>query len=574
MAAVKSWLASKAGKFHNASFTPWKDNVVITAPASAIKHLLSPGCKLVLRKHPERAALQIALKTPYNHKEHELASHLWRISLHGSHTSKEKQDEVPLAVRQQLPPRRAGANRRTGTAQAPYVNHYWPPTQQLLATSTHTDMIEVPVICPYWPSYEVPMSLADFSKLPVSPTTDPIQPCRYQSTVYNTTEQLLGYNITFIPDDGSASIPAPFFAVDFATSACYHSIENRTTQKVRLTNSDPGTYAFTVCGVAVNYLALEDYKTYFIQVRMVFSNEDSLPQAFLDGLTYNMSAYVPGNTSQDGEPLTARTARSIAYSRLKPTDQRRNITQDLKDFYSIPASTAQWSSTSVSDVPMPTQAIVSNNGPEYSGYVPSSIDSFASNYGISTESQSSSDVKFMANPNTTVPCWNNSVYGSCISQSVTKVDSPSAASVTLQYLTAIAPGVPTQLWEGGYFDPPLSVSYGGEDGPGYLLGIFLAMQYSTPPSVVSLSWGTQEVTPNSGWYAYMADADDALKALGLLGTTVIVAVGDTGAHLTFQSDLTPSQFCAASQEVIAWPASSPYVSAVDLCLEILTVAHL
>ena len=604
--ALKSWLRANQANFHNASFSPWRDNVIITAPVSAVQSLLHPDCKLVLRKHPERAQQKISLQSPYDPKDHELSDHLWRVTVHGSHTPDKGGDDsqkhdvpvpAPLATRAQLPLRREAVNHRGGletnrgsrrTGYPAYDIHYWPPTQPFhlandfkwdanpygVATAA-TFVMHIPLICPHWPSYEVPMSSTDFSNLPVSPTADPIQPCASHSSVYNTTEQLLGYNITFIPEDGGASVGSQYFPVDFSgTYACFQDdVYSGTGRNILLTNGASGAYPFTFCEVYGNDLALEEYKHYYVQIQMVFSDEHTLPQVFLDGLTYNYSAYVPGATSQDGEPLSARTGRSIAYPKLNepryhPRDSiSQPVAQELKDFYSIPNSTAtQWDAPTVTNVAAPTQGILSPYAPTTGFYVASSIDSFRQYYNYKDKDQSSSNITFIANPNATVPCWNDAEYGTCTTQTLTFIpeDHPET-TMDLQYITAIASGISTELWHGGYFSPTLDVSYGGEDGPDYLLGIFLAMQYATPPSVVSLSYGAPEVNASSKWYNYDKDADDALKALGVMGTSVIVASGDTGSHLPgFFANYTPSEFCAAS--VIAWPASSPYVSAAELYL--------
>ena len=68
------------------------------------------------------------------------------------------------------------------------------------------------------------------------------------------------------------------------------------------------------------------------------------------------------------------------------------------------------------------------------------------------------------------------------------------------------------------------------------------------PSVVSISWGGPESVPNT---SYQKQFDQVLQAAAMLGVTVLVAAGDSGA-----ADVGPKEWDGKAH--VDFPSSSPY----------------
>ncbi len=89
------------------------------------------------------------------------------------------------------------------------------------------------------------------------------------------------------------------------------------------------------------------------------------------------------------------------------------------------------------------------------------------------------------------------------------------------------------------------------------------MKQKNPPLVQSLSYGDVEVSvfmPNNKTaYDYGTRCDEEFMQLGLRGVSIIVSSGDDGIAGTYIRD---DVNLGCSQAWPAWPASSPYITAV------------
>ena len=130
------------------------------------------------------------------------------------------------------------------------------------------------------------------------------------------------------------------------------------------------------------------------------------------------------------------------------------------------------------------------------------------------------------------------------------------ASLDLQYLTGIAPGIPTSVYSMSDKNP-YNFEY-----EGFLEYLRVVGSQASPPLVHSISYGDTEafafISGNQGAITYANRVEAEFAKMGLRGLTVVVASGDSG--MQGCGDIIDGRQCLKPWAV--WPASSPYVTAV------------
>jgi len=116
------------------------------------------------------------------------------------------------------------------------------------------------------------------------------------------------------------------------------------------------------------------------------------------------------------------------------------------------------------------------------------------------------------------------------------------ANLDVQYITAVAPGIPTTFW------------YVAESNSLYYDYLVAVANQVNPVLVHSISYGSLERELE---VSILDNFDTELIKLGLMGITVVVATGDDGVA-NFQARSSKSS-CGYNP---SYPASSPYVTAV------------
>jgi len=120
------------------------------------------------------------------------------------------------------------------------------------------------------------------------------------------------------------------------------------------------------------------------------------------------------------------------------------------------------------------------------------------------------------------------------------------ASLDIQWIMAMAPGVPTIFWYNDGFDPLMWA---------YDLG-----NNTNPPMVSSISYGlAAKLVDFLLGTGYVARSDIEFQKLGLQGLTIIIADGDYGAG---NLGTPPYMETNCTTLTPVWPAQSPYVTAI------------
>ena len=145
------------------------------------------------------------------------------------------------------------------------------------------------------------------------------------------------------------------------------------------------------------------------------------------------------------------------------------------------------------------------------------------------------------------------IYGSANDQN----EPGGEAQLDVEYLIGLAPNAPTYFYSIDTLNPYDPIN------EGFLTYLYLVGNQSYPPLVHSLSYGDVEANifnasnPGSAEYGFRCDQE--FQKMGLRGLSVLFSSGDDGlGNVPIRTN--PAFACA--QAYPAWPASSPYVTAV------------
>jgi tripeptidyl-peptidase-1 len=155
-------------------------------------------------------------------------------------------------------------------------------------------------------------------------------------------------------------------------------------------------------------------------------------------------------------------------------------------------------------------------------------------------------------PNATIPAVN--VYGSLPND---QSNPGGEAQLDVEYIMALAPGADTFFYSMEELNPYDPIN------EGFLAYLYVVGNQTNPPLVHSLSYGDVEANvfnaSNPGSIEYGQRCDEEFMAMGLRGLSVLFSSGDDGVG---GSDVRTDKDYACSQAWPAWPAASPYVTAV------------